>query len=605
MPLRGDLLLPIPGENPSGCDIRYDTRLGSYDQIKEARRQDDELAQGVWQHERKSADYALAARLGQDILAGTSKDLQVAAWVTEAMLHLEGFAGLKQGLDLCQGLVKNFWDTLYPPFEDELRSAPLNWLGSNLEIPLKSIPLVQGPYNWFHYKESRAVGYEEQAKTEKEKKTRAKLIAESKLAPEVFDKTFAETPKAFYERAEKDLDGCLAGLKSLDGLCDEKFRDEAPSLGKLRIALEEVRHTLHTLLEKKRETEPDPVPVSVETNPSAETEGSAGLEGAASPQFSNAGELTFALSFEPPQRREAVAAIARAAAALRKTDPYSPAPYLLMRGLRWGELRGTQRISDPKLLEAPPTELRQHIKRLALEQKWAELLEAAETAMALPCSRGWLDLQRLVVMACMALGPEYGAIAAGIRSELRTLLRDVPELVDANLLDDTPAANPETKAWLLQPNDFRSNGSDPSSEAEGAVGESKHETVPTWLARATDPYTLAKDALKSDQAQKAFDIMRKEIRSQRSGRGKFQRTIQLVQLCIEAGKDSIAQPLLDDLGSAIETHKLDDWEDPEMVASALITLMKFSKRLQSNANERQKLFERICRLDPAQALGAG
>src|SRR5438270_5850095 len=125
MPLRVDLLAPIAGENPSGGDIRYDSKLGFYDQIKEARRQDDGLAQGAWQHERKTADYLLTAKLGQEILAAESKDLQVAAWLTEAMLHIEGFAGLRQGLELCHGLLQNFWDTVYPPLDDELRAAPL------------------------------------------------------------------------------------------------------------------------------------------------------------------------------------------------------------------------------------------------------------------------------------------------------------------------------------------------------------------------------------------------------------------------------------------------------------------------------------------------
>jgi len=58
MPLRNDLLTPIPGENPSGPDLRYNSKVPIYDQVKEARRQDDDLAQGDWQHERKVADYA-------------------------------------------------------------------------------------------------------------------------------------------------------------------------------------------------------------------------------------------------------------------------------------------------------------------------------------------------------------------------------------------------------------------------------------------------------------------------------------------------------------------------------------------------------------------
>ena len=53
MPLREDILKPIPGENPSGQDLRY---TPVYDKIKEARREDDNLNQGAWQHERKVAD---------------------------------------------------------------------------------------------------------------------------------------------------------------------------------------------------------------------------------------------------------------------------------------------------------------------------------------------------------------------------------------------------------------------------------------------------------------------------------------------------------------------------------------------------------------------
>jgi type VI secretion system protein ImpA len=79
----------------------------------------------------------------------------------------------------------------------------------------------------------------------------------------------------------------------------------------------------------------------------------------------------------------------------------------------------------------------------------------------------------------------------------------------------------------------------------------------------------------------------------------------MVRLCVAAGKDTIAQPLLDDLAAAIETHKLDDWESREMVAEALATILSVSKKVQANAAEKQKLFDRICRLDPVRALNAG
>lgn len=608
MPLRDDLLTPIPGDNPSGPDLRYDNKVPIYDQVKEARRQDDDLVQGDWQRERKVADYAKVINLTQDALATKTKDLQLAAWLTDACLRTRGFAGLADGITLCHGLVNNFWDTLNPPLEDgdeEPRMAHLEWVGSALEIPLKSVGLNREGHDWFKYKESRTLGYEDQVKADKDRKLRAQRIADGKLAPEAFDKAFVETPKAFYLQSEKELDRCLKALADLDELCGQKFTSSRPTFAKLRNGLEEVRHVVHPLLEKKRETEPDPVEeVPVE----ASAEGVASADGIhAAPGVTSPGAISFSVltSSEPADRREAIANVARVAAFLRKREPLSPAPYLMMRGLRWGELRSASNLSDSTLLEAPPTELRQHLKRLALGKKWTELLEAAENTMSLPCSRGWLDLQRLVVGACAALGTDYDAIARAISSELRALLNDLPQLLDASLLDDTPTANAETKAWLQELNETPAATTSAPEATNGQATSSNGHRPSSWLEKAADPYIQAKEAQKAGQHEKAFEIMRREIARQTSGRGRFERTIQLVELCVGAGKEAIAQPLLEDIASAIEVHKLDDWEDKKMVAGVLMTLMTTSKKIQGSAAEKQKLFDRICRLDPVRALTAG
>jgi type VI secretion system protein ImpA len=602
MPLREDLLNPIAGENPSGVDLRYDNRLLLFDKIKEARRQDDDLAQGDWQHERKVADHKLVVKLTEEALAARSKDLQLAAWLTEALVNAQGFAGLRQGLTLCHGLIQNFWDTLYPAIEDgdlELRGAPLDWLVNALDLPLKSVPLVNAGYNFLKYKETRLVGYESAAQNDKDKKARAKKIEEGKLPPETFDKAFVETPKVFYAAAEKELDACLQSVDQLAHLCDEKFGDASPSIGKLKVPLGEIRQCVHALLEKKRETEPDPVE---ETPPES-------VAGAEEPSGTAASAAVVELS----DRRQAIALAVKAASFLRKEEPYSPAPYLMLRGLRWGELRAAANLSDATLLEAPSTELRQQVKRLALAKKWEELLETAENAMALPSSRAWLDLQRLVCQACNALGKEYAAIESAIQSELKCLLQDLPQLLDANLLDDTPVANSETKAWLrtmVEKQAASPNAVPPAEGAAPAADGSSPAPVPAaapspnWPARLPDVYELAQDALKAGKPEKAFEIMHQEIQRQPSGRGKFERTLQMVQLCVAAGKDAIAQPLVDDLADAIETHKLDDWEDRELIASALTTVMTVSKKVKGSSSERQKLFERICRLDPVRALGS-
>ncbi|HEV2493982.1 MAG TPA: type VI secretion system protein TssA [Terriglobia bacterium] len=610
MPLNEALLQPIPGSNPSGESLRYSP---IYEKIKEARREEDSAPAGVWEHEVKKADFPLVIKLAQEALAGQTKDLQLAAWLAEALLKKQGFAGLKDGLALCQGLVEKFWDTLHPPVEDgdlELRAAPLEWMGARLDLAVKTTPLNKEGHNFLQYQESRKVGYEDQAKSAEQKKSREAQLKENKLAPEAFDKAFTETPKAFYLQAEKDLDACLAGAGTLEKLCDEKFgSSSAPSFRTLRTALEEVRHLVHALLEKKRETEPDPVEVAPAGEAAAATAeggvapGGAGAAPTASILFSVAN------SSEPEDRREAVASVARAAAFLRQREPLSPAPYLMLRGLRWGELRAAVGASDPTKLEAPPTELRQHIKRLALDQNWKQLLEVAENAMALPSSRAWLDLQRFVLEACVGLGADYEPIARAIRSELKTLLRDLPDLAGATLMDDTPAANSQTQAWLRQllaePAAPAADGTTPPQAAATPPVAPDDRAAPGWQRKFVDSFVLAKEALRAGQPDKALEIMQHEIARQPSGRGRFLRKLQLVELCASAGKEAIAQPMLDDLATAVDTYKLEDWEDHELVAQALATIMKLSKRVQGDAKVKQQMFERICRLSPVQALTSG
>jgi type VI secretion system protein ImpA len=609
MPLPDNLLNPIPGENPSGEDLRY---APIYDKIKEARREEEESAQGEWVHDVKKADYPQAIKLITEVLATQTKDLQLAAWLTDALLRVEGFPGLKQGLQLLEGLTTTFWDTVYPQLEDgdaELRATPLLWIGTNLGFPLRAVPLNRAGHGWVDYTESRKIPTEEQADTDDKVTARRNALAAGKVAPEAFDKSFADTPKAFYAGAETSLDESIKILEGYDSLCRDKFGDAAPAFTDLKKTLQEVRHSVHLLLQKKRETDPDPV--------EAQPEG-VGSEDAAAPAAVptetrapvGAAASGIVIPFganEPLERREAIKAVARAAAALRKLEPFSPAPFLMMRGLRWGELRAALSQQDMTQLEGPPTELRQHIKRLAIEGKWSDLLEAAENCMSLPCSRGWLDLQKFAVDACAGLGNEYSGIAIAIRSELKTLVRDVPQVLAASLLDDTPAANSETQEWLRKLTaEAPIPSPDGAPEAEGAPGADapvvEDHSAPGWHRKFADSYGLATDALKAGQPEKAIDIMTHEVERQLTGRGQFFRKLQLVEICIAAGKTEVAQPIIDDLAASIENNHLETWENPKTIAKALVMIMKNSQKVLGDDSEKQRLFEKLVRLDPVQAI---
>ena len=75
------LLQPINADAPSGADLRYDARV---DAIKEARREDLDLPGVV---NRKLADWPTVIAGTSQLLAEETKDLQLAAWLTEALLQ--------------------------------------------------------------------------------------------------------------------------------------------------------------------------------------------------------------------------------------------------------------------------------------------------------------------------------------------------------------------------------------------------------------------------------------------------------------------------------------------------------------------------------------
>ena len=451
MPLRNDLLNPISPDRPAGENLWYSP---TYDKIKEARREDDDAPQGDMTFTRKVADWPLTVKLISEALATRTKDLQLAAWLAEAMLRREGIAGLRETLDLIRGLIENFWDGLYPELEDgdaEFRASPLRWLGEQakqdkldkIALGIRVAPLTKGGFNWLQFRESRKVGSEAAADTYEKQRVRQEALDEGKLAEEVFDKDFDSTPKKFYVELEATFDGALESLDRLSQICDEKFGDVSPSFGYVKGVLEEVRQTVRILLAAKREKEPDaPAPGQAEAAPAepaaAEAAPAVAAPGKAGTAAAPAKKPVARASAELQTWQDAVEQVVAAAAFMRRQDPYNPASYLMLRGLRWGELRASGKTIDQTMLAAPPPEIRQTLKKQALDGNWTGLLETVETAMGMECGRGWLDLQRYFARACSELGGYYEPVRRAVLAALKRLLADYPKLPELTMMDDTP-----------------------------------------------------------------------------------------------------------------------------------------------------------------------
>lgn len=596
--LRDDLLEPIPGDSPAGVFLRWDSADTTYDRIKSAREEEDDLPQGDWTRERKTADFDEVIELAGAALAERSKDLQLAAWLTEALVRRDGFAGLAEGLELLNGLLDRFWEHVYPPIEEdgdaEFRVAPLVWVGERLDGSVRSAPLNRRGHSFAEYRDARALGSESDASGDAERReARQQAIAEGRLTLEEFEEAFEATPKSWYKEVAAGYETALAALAGLDATCTEKFGDDAPSFRVLREALEEVGRLVQQLLGRKLESDPDPVesePAVVESP----GEGGGAMAGAAA-ATSGSAPAAGSVSADPTTEAEAARCVAAGARFFRRADPSHPAPYAMLRGYRWGELLSGDTL-DPKLLTAPPTDVRTRLKMLVLDSKWEELLDAAEEVMATPYGRGWLDLQRYVLTACDGLGAEYAAVGGAVRSAVASLLAERPELLEATLMDDSPTANAETLRWL------RDEGLLPGDGEDGAGSAAAGPERARVRRDAGDVLDRAIQLVGAGNPQKAVEILMRAVEQDVSARAKFLHRSQITKVMVDSGMYGVARPILQELLQEIEEHGLESWEEGETVALPLGLLYRSLEALDVDEDDRRHLYQRVCRLDPLLAM---
>jgi len=324
----------IPGENPSGQDVRY---IGVYDEVREARRADDNLAQGEWQTELKIADYKKELQLCNDALTTKTKDIQVAAWLTEALTIEHGFAGLRDGIRVLAGLQERFWDTLFPEIDEgdmESRANAISWFDTQVGLSLKRAPYtgVEG-YSFLDWEDSKLFDFpdnlESLESSEKEKFTKLKAQAEKerRVTADLWKKEIAATRRAPVESINFTIDECWQALTDLNRIIEEKYdRNQAPGLTGFKKSLDEVHSQVKLLLATKREEEPDPIGVEEDE---VAADGSVAADGTGKKGVA-AGAIQ--------SRRDALSRLGEIADFFKKTEPHSPVSYLVQKAVKWGDM---------------------------------------------------------------------------------------------------------------------------------------------------------------------------------------------------------------------------------------------------------------------------
>jgi pilus assembly protein CpaF len=224
------LIAPFPENHPAGIPVPFAIRH----QLEEARKENDTVPQ--------QADWPGIVQLAQETLARTSKDLVVAARLTEGLVKLHGFAGLRDGLHLLCLLVDQCWERLYPSMDDgdlEVRAAPFNWLddpdrGARFPTTLRLVPFL-GPggcrYGWLDWHQAQNLS--------------------GPIIRDAVDHVLQETPLEALRRVGDDL---AASMEELDRLCLSlamRLGSVAPSLIHLRRALKDCHGVIHQIHQRK------------------------------------------------------------------------------------------------------------------------------------------------------------------------------------------------------------------------------------------------------------------------------------------------------------------------------------------------------------------
>ncbi len=314
------LLLPISSEFPAGASFRYDP---VYDHLRELRRgEDNDLPQGVWQSDPKKADWKAVEGLCLEVLETRSKDLQVAAWLLEAWIHLHGFAGAAEGFGVLRALCQTFWDDLHPHIESadvEFRIAPFIWMNRQIPVDLKLIPLTSPDsdnvkhHNWSDWENACL-----NAKTIQNESLKTVTVAK-------FQRSVMLTPTSYLQSTLQAVQRIFAIAEQLDLLLDTRLRGDAPGLSSIKTLAASIASLLAGVLEQRGGLSEDPLPKPFVPPPAPPDQ----------QKIASCDEVVFAKVRSRPQ---AYQLLSEAAEFLARTEPHSPVPFLVRRAINWGSM---------------------------------------------------------------------------------------------------------------------------------------------------------------------------------------------------------------------------------------------------------------------------
>ena len=343
------LLAPVSPERGTGTDLREDFSPNSlYFRLRDARaeaRDAERQAESAAGEAAAPAQWRVVQDLATQALAEHSKDLEVASWLTEALVRTAGLSGLAAGAAVIGGLLELYWEDLYPQPDEEgvaTRVGPLAGLSGQgydgtLLQPLRRVVLFNRPDGtpfgyWQYLAAVDLAGITDPVR-------RGQRIEAGTVPFEEVEKEARLAGPAHWSARRREVAAALLAWSQMASVLDEKSGSDSPSTSRVRDLLAAMEEACGRF---------------------APAEALGGFEGGAddAPLPASGSEMAAggpAAAGRISGREQALAQLGEIAAWFKRNEPHSPLAYTLDEAVRRG------RMTWPELLdELMPDETSRH-----------------------------------------------------------------------------------------------------------------------------------------------------------------------------------------------------------------------------------------------------
>ncbi|UCF92435.1 MAG: type VI secretion system protein TssA [Desulfobacterales bacterium] len=185
-------------------------------------------------------------------------DLRLATFLTRALVHTAGVGGLCEGLNLLEGFIERYWDTVYPPLDPEDKSPATQRINILSELcewkvminPLMKVTLCESAAGRFSLRDIRiSTGKKtnELVVSDEEKQSAANLST--------IDAAFKDCDGEDLQAAKEATGAALQSLNRMEAELTEKIgAGRAPDFAKLGNVIEEIDAFLAQQLAARKST---------------------------------------------------------------------------------------------------------------------------------------------------------------------------------------------------------------------------------------------------------------------------------------------------------------------------------------------------------------